>query len=51
MKLVKAQLKIHIAIEKYNEICKTGDWTLIKKADEKVRVAKREYQCTKMGLR
>ena len=51
MKLVRAQLRINIAIEEYNEICKSGDWVKIKAAHDKIRIAKREYQCTKLGLR
>ena len=51
MKLVRARLKINIAIEEYNAVCKSGDWSLIKAADDKIRAAKREYQCTKLGLR
>ena len=51
MKLVRAQLKIMIATEEYNAVCKSGDWALIKAAHDKLRAAKREYQCTKLGLR
>ncbi len=51
MELVRAQLKLSIAIEKYNETCKTADWALIKKAGDKVKAAIVEYQCAKLGLR
>ena len=51
MKLVRAQLRINIAIEEYNAISKSGDWAKIKTAQDKINVAKREYQCTKLGLR
>lgn len=51
MKLVRAQLKIKIAIEEYNAVCKTGNWTLIKSASDRLRTAKREYQCVALGLR
>lgn len=51
MKLVRAQLKINIATEEYNAVCKSGDWAKIKVAYDKLRVAKREHQCTKLGLR
>jgi len=51
MKLVRAQLKINIAIEEYNAVCKSGDLVKIKAAHDKLRIAKREHQCTKLGLR
>ena len=51
MKLVRAQLKINIATEEYNAAIASGDWALIKSAHDKLRAAKREYQCTKLGLR
>ncbi len=51
MKLVRTQLKINIAIEQYNQACKSGDWVRIKAASDKIKIAKREHQCTKLGLR
>ena len=51
MELIRASLRVNIAIEEYNEICKTGDWVKIKMASDKVRTAKREYDCIKRGFR
>ena len=53
MKIIRAQLKLAIAIESYNEIA-TGSnpsWIALKKAQDKINVAKRELQATKFGLR
>jgi len=51
MELVRSHLRLNIAIEDYNEVCKTGDWSKIKIAGDKVRTAKREYDCIKRGYR
>ena len=53
MKLIKAQLLLNIAIEEYNAIAETANpsWTALKKAQDKINVAKRELQATKLGLR
>ena len=51
MKLIRAQLRVNIATEEYNAVCKSGDLAKIKAAYDRLRVAKREYQFTKLGLR
>jgi len=52
MKLIRAQLQLNIAIEEYNEIANNSkNWVALKKAQDKINVAKRELQATKIGLR
>ena len=50
MAIIKAQLLLNIAIEEYNAIA-NNDWVALKKANDKINVAKRELQAAKLGLR
>ena len=53
MAIIKAQLLLNIAIEEYNAIAETENpsWIELKKANDKINVAKRELQAAKLGLR
>ena len=50
MSIIKASLKLNIAIEEYNNT-DPSDWMALKKANDKVLRAKCELQATKLGLR
>ena len=53
MAIIRAQLKLNIAIEEYNAIAETANssWAALKKAADKIDRAEAELQAAKLGLR